>query len=147
MPPSHFGSQRLAFSLSQMQFSSVAQSRLILCYPMGCSTPGLPVRHQLLKLTQTHGREWRREWQTTLVFLPLDPHEEHDQALSLHACKRRFEGRRAELGEGVGSRSPLPFTPAACPISRASLGRFIFYSWLPALEILQNIFMFSFLVA
>ena len=107
-PPSHFGSQRLAFSLSQMQFSSVAQSCLNLCYPVDCSIPGLPVHHQLLKLAQTHGHEWRREWQTTVVFLPLDPHEEHDQALSLHACKRRFEGRRAELGKGVGSRSPLP---------------------------------------
>ena len=32
------------------QFSSVAQSCLTLCDPMGCSTPGLPVHHQLLEL-------------------------------------------------------------------------------------------------
>ena len=37
-----------------VQFSSVAQSRLTLCDPMDCSTPGLPVHHQLLELTQTH---------------------------------------------------------------------------------------------
>ena len=36
------------------QFSSVAQSCLTLCDPMDCSTPGFPVHHQLLELTQTH---------------------------------------------------------------------------------------------
>ena len=35
-------------------FSSVAQSCLTLCDPMNCSTPGLPVHHQLPELTQTH---------------------------------------------------------------------------------------------
>ena len=35
------------------QFSSVAQLCLTLCDPMDCSTPGLPVHHQLLELTQT----------------------------------------------------------------------------------------------
>ena len=39
---------------SSVQFSSVAQSCLTLCDPMDCSTPGLPVRHQLLEFTQTH---------------------------------------------------------------------------------------------
>ena len=34
-------------------FSSVTQSRLTLCDPMDCSTPGLPVHHQLLEITQT----------------------------------------------------------------------------------------------
>ena len=36
------------------QFSSVAQSCPTLCDPMNRSTPGLPVRHQLLEFTQTH---------------------------------------------------------------------------------------------
>ena len=36
------------------QFSSVAQSCLILCNPMDCSTPGFPVHQQLLELAQTH---------------------------------------------------------------------------------------------
>ena len=35
-------------------FISVAQSCLTLCYPMDCSTPGLPVYHQLLEFTQIH---------------------------------------------------------------------------------------------
>ena len=36
-------------------FSSVQLlSRVRLCGPMDCSTPGLPVHHQLLELAQTH---------------------------------------------------------------------------------------------
>ena len=38
----------------QHQFSSVAQSCPTLCDPMKCSTPALPVHHQLPELTQTH---------------------------------------------------------------------------------------------
>ena len=37
-----------------VQFSSVAQSCRTLCDPMNCSTPGLPVHHQLPEFTQTH---------------------------------------------------------------------------------------------
>ena len=40
--------------LALSQFSSVTQSCLTLCDPMDCSTPGLPVHHQLPKLAQTH---------------------------------------------------------------------------------------------
>ena len=36
------------------QFSSVAQSSPTLCDPMDYSTPGFPVHHHLLELTQTH---------------------------------------------------------------------------------------------
>ena len=36
-----------------VQFSSVAQSCPTLCDPMNCSTPGLPVHHQLPEFTQT----------------------------------------------------------------------------------------------
>ena len=36
------------------QFSSVTQLCPTLCNPMNCSTPGLPVHHQLLESTQTH---------------------------------------------------------------------------------------------
>ena len=39
---------------SSVQFSSVAQLCPTLCDPMNCSTPGLPVHHQLLEFTQTH---------------------------------------------------------------------------------------------
>ena len=42
----------LLFSL--VQFSSVAQSCLTLWDRMNCSTPGLPVHHQLREFTQIH---------------------------------------------------------------------------------------------
>ena len=41
---------------SSVQFSSVAQSCPTLSDPMNCSTPGLPVHHQLPEFTQTHVR-------------------------------------------------------------------------------------------
>ena len=41
-------------SISSVQFSSVAQSCPTLCDPMDCSSPGLPVHHQLPEFTQIH---------------------------------------------------------------------------------------------
>ena len=49
-----FKLQLRMFAKYIIQFSSVAQSCPTLCDPMDCSTPGLPVHHQLLELTQTH---------------------------------------------------------------------------------------------
>ena len=42
------------FYMICMSVSSVAQLCLTLCDPMNCSTPDLPVHHQLLEFTQTH---------------------------------------------------------------------------------------------
>ena len=39
---------------SSVQFSSVTRSCPTLCHPMNCSTPGLPVHHQLPEFVQTH---------------------------------------------------------------------------------------------
>ena len=51
--PAHVNS--LCFSCEAFfNFSSVSQSCPTLCDPMNCSTPGLPVHHQLPELTQTH---------------------------------------------------------------------------------------------
>ena len=64
----HFSTSQSLFHLSRIdqlkcnnllkdvsiQFSSVAQSCRTLCDPMNCSTPGLPVHHQLPEFTQTH---------------------------------------------------------------------------------------------
>ena len=41
-------------STISLKFSSVAQSCPTLCNPMNCSTPGLPVHHQLPEFTQAH---------------------------------------------------------------------------------------------
>ena len=40
--------------LESVQLSSVTQSYPSLCNPMDCSTPRLPVHHQLPEITQTH---------------------------------------------------------------------------------------------
>ena len=37
-----------------VQFSSVPRSCPTLCDPMNCSTPGLPIHHQLPEFTETH---------------------------------------------------------------------------------------------
>ena len=39
---------------SSVRFNSVTQSCMTLCDPMDCSTPGLPVHHQLPEFIQTH---------------------------------------------------------------------------------------------
>ena len=44
----------LSTATSSVKFSSVAQSCPTPCDPMNCSTPGLPVHHQLPEVTQTH---------------------------------------------------------------------------------------------
>ena len=46
--------KKLNIELPSFQFSSVTQSCPTLCNPMDCSTPDLPVHHQLLEFTQTH---------------------------------------------------------------------------------------------
>ena len=46
---------QLLSNYAPVQFSSVAQSCPTLCDPMIRSMPGLPVHHQLLESTHTHG--------------------------------------------------------------------------------------------
>ena len=43
-----------SYNLPQDSVSSVTQLCPTLCDPMDCSTPGLPVHHQLPEFTQTH---------------------------------------------------------------------------------------------
>ena len=52
--PGVIGKFGLGVQNEAVQFSSVAQSCPTLCDPMSCSTPGLPVHHQLPEFTQTH---------------------------------------------------------------------------------------------
>ena len=49
-----FDNKRIHCNKEPVQFSSVIQLCLTLCDPMDCSTPGLPVHHQLAEFTQTH---------------------------------------------------------------------------------------------
>ena len=45
---------KFIFQVFNYMFSSLAQLCLTLCNPMNCSSPRLPVHHQLLESTQTH---------------------------------------------------------------------------------------------
>ena len=47
-------SKLLFLSTKWAQFTSVAQSYPTLCDPVDCSTPDLPVHHQLQEFTQIH---------------------------------------------------------------------------------------------
>ena len=64
-------SLKAALSISSVQFSSVIESRLTLCYPMDCSTPGLPVYHQLPEFTQTHVHELVMPSKYLILYCPL----------------------------------------------------------------------------
>ena len=54
--PKYFFSFQLKYSwftmLCSVQFSSITQSCPTICDPMNCTTPSLPVHHQLLEFTQ-----------------------------------------------------------------------------------------------
>ena len=50
---SHLGGPQ-TLQNDSVQFSSVTQLCPTLCDAMGCSTPGLPLHHQLPEFTQTH---------------------------------------------------------------------------------------------
>ena len=49
-----FATPRTAAHQTSLSSQLVAQLCLTHCDPMNCSTPGLPVHHQLLESTQTH---------------------------------------------------------------------------------------------
>ena len=60
-------------TLYPLQFSSVAQSCPTLCDPTNCSTPGLPVHHQLPEFTQTHVHRVGDAIQPSHPVIPLPP--------------------------------------------------------------------------
>ena len=70
--------------LSMDQIRSVAQSCPTLCDPMNCSTPGLPVHHQLPEFTETHIHRVSDAIQPSHPLLspsPLAPNPSHHQSL------------------------------------------------------------------
>ena len=82
-----------------VQFSSVAQSCLSLCDSMNCSTPGLPVPHQLSEFTQTHVHQVSDPIQSSHPLLspsPPAPNPSQHQSLfqwvnSLHEVAKVLE--------------------------------------------------------
>ena len=58
-------------SFRDIQFSSVAQSCLTLCDPTDCSTPGVPVHHQLRSLLRLMSMESVTSSNRLILFCPL----------------------------------------------------------------------------
>ena len=75
-------------SYDQPQFSSVQLlSRVRFCDPMNCSTPGLPVHHQLPEFTQTHVHRVSDAIQPSQPLLsPSPPTPNPSQHQSLFQC-------------------------------------------------------------
>ena len=59
------------FTLKKIQFSSIAQLCPTLCNPMDCSTPGLPIHHQLPEFTQLMSIELMMPNNHLILCLPL----------------------------------------------------------------------------
>ena len=86
------------------QIRSVAQSCPTLCDPMNCSTPGLPVQHQLLEFTQTH------VYQVGDAIQPSHPHVYYHMCnrspIQVRCMRQGTQGQCAgtTLRDGIGSR-------------------------------------------
>ena len=61
----------MTVTMTQLQFSSVAQWCPTLCNPMDCSTPGLPVHHQLPELLKLMSIESVMPSNDLILCLPL----------------------------------------------------------------------------
>ena len=89
----------LTVQFSSVHFSSVAQSGPTLWDPMGCSTPGFAVHHNLLELAQTHAHWVSNTIQTSHALLfpslsvfNLSQHQGSFQGVSsLHEVAKVFE--------------------------------------------------------
>ena len=86
-------------TISSIQFSSVAQSCPILCNPMDCSMPGLPVHHQLPEFTQIHVHRVSDAIQLSHLLLSPSPRAFHlsqhqglfKQVIPLHQVAKVLE--------------------------------------------------------
>ena len=94
-----------------LQFSSVqvlTQSCLTLCDPMDCSTPGLPVHHQLPELTQTHVHQVGDAIQPSHLLLSPSPPAFN---LSQHQGLFQWVGSLYQSGQSIGISASAPVLP------------------------------------
>ena len=90
------------------QFSSVAQSWPTLCDPMDCSTPGLPIHHQLPEFTQTYNHRVGDAIQPSHPLLsPSLP----TLNLSQHPCFFPVSQLFASGGQSIGVSALAPVPP------------------------------------
>src|SRR5574337_981880 len=91
--------------LNTVFFSSVAQSCPTLCDSVDCSTPGLPVNHQLPEFTQSHVHQVGDAIQPSHLLSspsPLAPNPSQHQSFPVSQLFARSEERR--VGKECRSR-------------------------------------------
>ena len=89
------------------EFSSV-QSYLTLCDPMDCSTPGLPVHHQLPEFTQTHVHQVGDAIQQSY---PLSSPSPPALNISQHQGLFKWVKLFASGGQSIGASASASFLP------------------------------------
>ena len=95
---------------NQIQFSSVSQLCPTLCDPMDCSTPGLPVYHQLLELAQTNVHQVGDAIQLSHpLSSPSPPAFSHSQHQGLFQMSQFFASGSQRIGVSA-STSVLPMS-------------------------------------
>ena len=97
-----------------VQFSSVAQSRLTLYDPMNCSTPGLPVHHQLPESTQTHVHESVMPSNYLFLCRPLLLKPSNFPSIRVFQMSQLFASRGQSIGVSA-STSVLPMNTQDWP--------------------------------
>ena len=90
-----------------IQFISVTQSCPTLCNSMDCSTPGLPVYHQFLEFTQTHGHSVGEAIQPSDPVFPFSSHLQSFPALGSFQMSQPFTSGGESIGVSA-SASGLP---------------------------------------
>ena len=102
-----FQSKRRTSLCPSVQFSWGTQSCPTLCDPMDCSTPGLPVHHQLPELEQTH---LHRPWCHPTISFSVIPFSSRLQSFPLSGSfqmSQLFTSGGQSIGVSA-SRSVLP---------------------------------------
>ena len=91
-----------------VQFTSVSQSCLTLCEPMNCSTPGLPVHHQLPEstLTQCPSSQWCHPTISSFVVLFSACHQSFPASGSFPMSQLFASG-----GQSVGVSASISVLP------------------------------------
>ena len=95
------------------QFSSVIQSCPTLCNPMSCSTPGLPVQHQLPESTQIHIQQVGDAIQPSSV-IPFSTCPQFFPASGSFQMSQVFAG-----GQSIGVSASASVLPTQTHVHRA----------------------------
>ena len=94
-----------------IQFSSVAQLCPTLCYPMDCSTPGLPVHHQLPESTQTHQTHVHWVGDAIQSSQPLPSSSPPAFSLSQHQGLFKWVSSLTSGGQSIGTSASASVLP------------------------------------